>query len=93
MINAACEVFGVDKTMIFSNSQERRLSVARGAIVLHAQESGISLEEIAKVLARDGSTISSLKRRFLAKYSHCDVLQQQVKKLREKAHQLADLQA
>lgn len=93
ILDAACQVFGIEKTMLSSFSQSRKLSLARGAIVLHAQEIGMSLEDIAIAFKRNGSTLSSLRSRFLQKYRNCEDLKHQVDKLKEKARQLADLQA
>lgn len=93
IIDAACEIFGLEKVILQSSSQSRNVSLARGAIVLHAQAQGISLEEIARHFKRDGSTLSSLLKRFLKKYHNCDHLRQQVAKLKAKTKQLADFQA
>ena len=93
ILDAACEVFGIEKPMLSSFSQSRKLSLARGAIVMHAQENGIALEDIAKAFNRDGSTISSLRSRFLLRYHKHEDLKHQVDKLQEKTRQLADLQA
>lgn len=79
--------------VIGHRGQSRKLSLARGAIVMHAQENGIVLEDIAKAFNRDGSTLSSLRSRFLLKYHKHEDLKHQVGKLRDKTRQLADLQA
>ena len=93
IIDAACTVFEIEKAMLSSLSQSRKLSLARGAIVMHALEKGVTLEEIAAVFKRDSSTLSSLRSRFHIKYQNCDKVRQQVEKLNEKVCQLADLQA
>jgi hypothetical protein len=37
-VEAACAVFGVERRVLCSASQNRNISLARGAIVMHAQE-------------------------------------------------------
>jgi len=93
IVDAACAVFGIEKPMLSSVSQSRRVCFARGAIVLYAREQGTPLDEIAVVLKRDVSTLSSLQSRLLAKCSVNYECRQEIEKLKSKVRQLADLQA
>jgi REP element-mobilizing transposase RayT len=93
IVEAACTVFSVDKSMLSSPSQLRKICLARGAIAAQALENGLSINEIAKVFKRDKSTISHMCSSFLTKYRLCDSLKQQTQLLKEKSTQLAILQA
>jgi putative transposase len=83
IVEAACDVFGVEKSMLLSISQRRNISLARGAIVKHAQERGLTLDEIGAFLKRDRSTLSRLGDRFLLKHRNCMELQKMVEKMRQ----------
>ncbi len=77
--------------MLYTVSQSRNLSVARGAIVIYGQEIGITLEEISKILKRSASALSSLKRRLHLKPNA--QIYAKMEMLKIKANELADLQA
>lgn len=58
IVDCACEVFDVEKSMLISASQARKLSTAQGAIAMYAREKGLlwrrsanSLREMQVVLA------------------------------------------
>lgn len=90
IVESACEIFDTEKTKLCSKSQERKLSNVRGAIVMIAQESGISLEEVALFFERDSSTLCSLNKRFTKKVQEDTDLQLQVEIFRNKIRQLSE---
>lgn len=93
IVEAACTVFSVDKSMLSSPSQLRNICLARGAVASQAIQNGVPMTEVANVLRRDPSTVSRMCSSFLAKYHLCEDLKQQIQLLKEKSAQLAILQA
>ena len=77
---------------LYSISQSRKLTFIRGAIVMHAFETGVKLEEMASVLKRDGSTLSRIRSRFCERYQNCIKTKKQIEQLRLRSTQLTDLQ-
>ena len=93
IVNAACEVFGIEKSMLSSLSQSRKLSLRGVQLLCKRGRRRYHWKRLRIFFKRDGSTLSSLRSRFLKKYHECEDLKQQVERLNEKASQLADLQA
>lgn len=88
VIDAACHIFDIKRADLFSSCQTRLISLVRGAIVMCAQQKGITLVEMASVLNRSPSALSSLQSRFLLKYQGCNILQQKIEALQVKLVQL-----
>jgi len=94
ILSSVSHVLEVEESLILSSNKSRRASLARATIALLVnEESQTTLEEVAKMLNRDSSTISSLLARFHKKYSQSDELKNLVKKSKEKAREIAELQA
>lgn len=93
ILDAACEIFSIEKTMLTSMNQARNLSLSRGAVVICAQENGVKLEELASMLNRDSSTLCSLRKRYLMKSQESIELKEKIDRLNARAHELAILQA
>ena len=94
ILNAVCQVFEISEKEIISTGKSQKASLARGTISMIANEMGkISIEEIAFLMSRDGSTISSLNSRFHRKHQHSLEIQNLVNKAKTKATQIAELQA
>ncbi len=67
-IEAVLQVFGINEKLLTSSVRSRQPSLARAAVAMLAnEEAKITLEDVAKVLNRDSSTICSLLDRFRKK--------------------------
>ena len=75
----------------FGKSQ--KASFARGVISTIASEKGIAIEEMALLMNRDGSTISSLLSRFSAKHVNMPDTQKIIEKAKTRAYEIPELQA
>lgn len=93
ILEAVCIIMGIGEELIFSSSKARSASYARGVISSIAKKEKISIEEIAKLMKRDGSTISSLISRFACRYTKCPETENLIANAITKAKQIAELQA
>jgi hypothetical protein len=59
ILEAACSILEIEKELILSSSKCQLASYARGVVSSIAKKEKISMEEVANLLDRDGSTISS----------------------------------
>lgn len=94
ILKAVCLVLEIQEDMVLTTNKCRKASFARGVISIIASKTGkTSIEEIALLMNRDGSTISSLLSRFSRKYTHSSLIQDLIEKAKLKAVQIAELQA
>jgi chromosomal replication initiation ATPase DnaA len=93
ILEAVCCILEIKKDMIISPSKSQSVSYARGMVASIAKKKKISFEEVAHVMKRDGSTISSLVSRFSLRYSTCLKTKNLIEKVISKALQIAELQA
>jgi putative transposase len=92
ILMAVCNVLEIREDQILSASKSQSASYARGIVASIAKREKISLEEIAKLMGRDGSTISSLVSRFSLRYNSCSETANLLKKAIKKAKHIAELQ-
>lgn len=92
ILNAVCHVLEIPKEIVLSTGKSQKASFARGLFAMVAKERGISIEKIASLMSRDGSTISSLLSRFHVRNSNSIENQEIIKNVRSKAKQIAELQ-
>lgn len=90
IVDAACEVFGIEKYMLSSNNRSKQLALARGAIVSHGQEKGFSLEEIGPVLSRSESSLSRMQNEFLKIVQKSNGLKEEIEKFKTRVCQLTN---
>jgi REP element-mobilizing transposase RayT len=90
ILKAVCQVFDISEESIFSPSKSRRTSFARGMISLIAKDARITIDEIASLMNRDASTISSLISRFNEKHLSLPQTKELIEKARAKATQIAE---
>jgi hypothetical protein len=83
----------VEEEFILSPSKAKLASYARGVLSSIARKEKIPVEEVADLMRRDGSTISSLVSRFSIRYANCPKTGDLIKKSIIKAQQIAELQA
>ncbi len=93
ILKAVCSVLEIEEESIFSSNKARAASYARGVISSIAKKEKIPVEEIAKLMRRDGSIISSLISRFSCRYTKCPKTENLITKIIVKAKQIAELQA
>lgn len=87
------QVYNLPEEMIIAAGKSRKASLARATTALFAKElAGISIEQIARFLNRDGSTISSLLSRIHKKYLDCPQTQEHLDNIKDKIIQIAELQ-
>jgi putative transposase len=93
ILEALCQVYDVDKILLASPQRSDRLSLIRGAGALLARKNRLTLEELAKVFNRDGSSLNRLMQRFSQRHD-CKVdLQNRYRQLEEVVSRFAGLQA
>ena len=93
ILKAICQIYDVDQIVLASPLRSDRLSLIRGAAALFVRQKGHSLEDLAKIFKRDGSSLSRLMQRFSRRYA-CNVdVQNQYRNLEEIAERFADMQA
>ena len=83
----------IEEELILSSNKTQLASYARGVVSSIAKREKIPVEEVAKLMGRDGSTISSLVSRFSFRYSNCPETCDLITKTIIKAQQIAELQA
>jgi hypothetical protein len=83
----------IEEELVLSPSKNRSASYARGVVSSIAKREKIPDEEVAKLMGRDGSTISSLFSRFSFHYANCPETDDLITKTIIKAQQIAELQA
>jgi len=93
VVDAACDLYSIEKNELCSSHVSRQLSLVRGAIAVVAKENGLSLEAISRVLGKEGSALSKLAKRFREKCITSPDLQEQGRKLATAVDQLAKRQA
>ena len=93
ILKAACCLMEIEEELILSPSKTQLASYARGVISSIAKREKLPVEEIAKLMGRDGSTISSLLSRFSSRYANCRETSDLITKIIIKAQQIAELQA
>jgi putative transposase len=93
ILEAVCCLLEIEEGSILSLNKSHLASYARGVISSIARKEKIPLEEVAKMMGRDGSTISSLLSRFSLRYSNCPSTRNLIEKTISKAQQIAGLQA
>lgn len=86
---AVCCLLEVEKELILSPSKCRIASYARGVVSSIAKKEKIPVEEVADMMGRDGSTISSLVSRFSLRFGKCPETNDLIKKATTKAKQIA----
>lgn len=67
ILNAGWQVYKFDLAALGSASRLEKLSLARGAIITFATENGYTVEGLAKIFNRDGSSAGRLKQSFAQK--------------------------
>lgn len=65
ILKAISQVYNVDEASLASPLRSYHLSLIRGVAASFARKNGYSLEELAKIFKRDGSSLSRLIQRFL----------------------------
>lgn len=93
IVEAVCQQLQVDKELMFSSSKSELASFARGIVSNIAKKERISLEKVASMMNRDGSTISSLITRFSQRFANCTETTDLIETTTKKAKQIAELQA
>jgi putative transposase len=94
ILKAVCQVLDIQEEMILTSNKCRKASFARGVVSTIASKTGkISIEEIAFLMNRNGSTISSLLSRFSTKHAYSSQIQDLIETTKMKAIQIAELQA
>lgn len=93
ILKAICCLTEIEKEFILSPSKTQSVSYARGILSSIAKREKIPVEEVAKLMGRDGSTISSLVSRFSIRYANCPKTNDLIEKSIIKAQQIAGLQA
>ena len=93
ILKAVCFLTEIEEELILSPSKTQLASYARGVVSSIAKREKIPIEEVAKLMGRDGSTISSLVSRFSFRYANCPETGDLITKASIKAQQIAELQA
>jgi putative transposase len=94
ILKGVCQILKLSEEDVLCSGKYQKASFARGAISMIARDTGkISIEEIASLMCRDASTISSLLSRFYTKYSNSTQIQKLIEEAKIKAKQIAELQA
>ena len=93
LLEALCQVYDVDQIVLASPQRSDRLSLIRGAGALLARKKGLTLEELAKVFKRDGSSLNRLMQRFSQRHACSVDLQNHFRQLEEVVLRFAGLQA
>ena len=93
ILKAVCCLMEIEEELILSSSKTQLASYARGVVSSIAKREKIPVEEVAKLMGRDGSTISSLVSRFSFRHANCSETGDLITKTIIKAQQIAELQA
>ena len=83
----------IDEELVLSPSKTQLASYTRGVVSSIARREKIPVEEVAKLMGRDGSTISSLVSRFSFRYANCPETGDLITKTSLKAQQITELQS
>ena len=93
ILKTVCDDLAIDKNELFLPTKSRRASFARAIVCMIANKNGkIPIEQIALLMNRDSSTISSLLARFSVKIRNSIDLKNLCEKITRKIFQIAELQ-
>lgn len=91
---AVCLICKIDEKELTALSKRQKGSFARGILATVASRSvNFTLDEIAKVVNRDRTSICSLLSRFSSKYKEVTEVQQLIEQVKVKAEEIERLQA
>lgn len=94
IIQAVCEILDIHKELVILPGKSSKGSFARAIVsMLAIKEGKIPIESIALSMNRDASTISSLVSRFKTKYNNLLETQNEIARVRQRAFEIAELQA
>jgi hypothetical protein len=94
ILKATCHVLDIHEEFVILPGKSQKASFARALVALIASETQkIPIEQIAFLMGRDGSTISSLLARFSTRYAQEAETRELLERIKVKANQIAELQA
>lgn len=93
ILDAVCCLLEIKKDLILSSGKAQLSSYARGVVASIAMKEKIPITEVANMMRRDGSTISSLISRFSLRYGNCQETESLIQQAISQARQITELQA